>query len=83
MPDLHILPGIWTPIKGYDRLVARLRDLGYRDTTTDPDVPPLPPHIRAEQARALAAALRKGDPETRSVLVQSFKEKIIEFLPGR
>ena len=25
MPDLHVLPGIWTPVKGYDRLLARLR----------------------------------------------------------
>jgi hypothetical protein len=40
MPDLHILPGIWTPIKGYDRLVARLRALGYLDANTDPDGPP-------------------------------------------
>jgi pimeloyl-ACP methyl ester carboxylesterase len=31
MPDRHLLPGIWTPIKGYDRLLARLRTLGYRD----------------------------------------------------
>jgi pyruvate dehydrogenase (quinone) len=53
------------------------------DALCDPTVPPLPPHIRAEQAKALAAALRKGDPEARSVIVQSFKEKIIEFLPGR
>jgi hypothetical protein len=25
MPDVHALPGIWTPIKGYDRLVERIR----------------------------------------------------------
>ena len=25
MPDLHVLPGIWTPVKGYDVLLARLR----------------------------------------------------------
>jgi pimeloyl-ACP methyl ester carboxylesterase len=30
MPDLHILPGVWTPVKGYDRLLARLRYLHYR-----------------------------------------------------
>src|SRR5690242_3278724 len=30
MPDLHVLPGIWTPVKGYDVLMARLRSLGYR-----------------------------------------------------
>jgi len=32
MPDLHVLPGIWTAIKGYDTLLARLRRLGYRET---------------------------------------------------
>jgi pyruvate dehydrogenase (quinone) len=53
------------------------------DAVCDPDVPPLPPHIRSDQARALMKALRKGDPEARGVITQSFKEKIIEFLPGR
>jgi pyruvate dehydrogenase (quinone) len=53
------------------------------DAVCDPNVPPLPPHIRADQARSLVAALRKGDPEARGVITQSFKEKIIEFLPGR
>jgi triacylglycerol esterase/lipase EstA (alpha/beta hydrolase family) len=27
MPDLHVIPGIWTPIKGYDHLLRRLRAL--------------------------------------------------------
>ena len=31
MPDLHILPGIWTAVKGYDVLLDRLRSLGYRE----------------------------------------------------
>src|SRR5690348_5579397 len=31
MPDLHVLPGIWTPVKGYDVLIGRLRSLGYRE----------------------------------------------------
>ena len=31
MPDLHVLPGIWTAVKGYDQLLARLRRLGYRE----------------------------------------------------
>jgi len=53
------------------------------DAVCDPNVPPLPPHIRADQARALVKALRKGDPEGRGVITQSFKEKILEFLPGR
>src|SRR4029450_1069790 len=37
MPDLHLIPGIWTPLKGYDRLLARLRSIGYREPGGDPD----------------------------------------------
>jgi len=40
MPDLHVLPGIWTPLKGYDRLITRLRALGYRDQFPARDAPP-------------------------------------------
>jgi pimeloyl-ACP methyl ester carboxylesterase len=32
MPDLHVLPGVWTPVKGYDRLLKRLRSIGYRES---------------------------------------------------
>lgn len=35
MPDVHAIPGIWTPLKGYDVLVAHLRSLGYREPTAD------------------------------------------------
>jgi len=40
MPDLHVLPGIWTPVKGYDVLLERLRSLGYRDVSKDLAAPP-------------------------------------------
>lgn len=29
MPDLHIIPGLWTPIRGYSSLLNRLRALGF------------------------------------------------------
>ena len=29
MPDVHALPGIWTPVKGYSTLVSHLENLGY------------------------------------------------------
>src|SRR4051812_4211328 len=32
MADLHVIPGLWTPVKGYDRLVEHLRRLGYRES---------------------------------------------------
>ena len=53
------------------------------DAVVDPDVPPLPPHITVAEARSLMKALRKGDPDSRGVIVESFKQKILEFLPGR
>jgi pimeloyl-ACP methyl ester carboxylesterase len=40
MPDLHVLPRVWTPVKGYDRLLARLRSLGFREPGDDPSAPP-------------------------------------------
>ncbi len=27
MPDLHVIPGLWTPVTGYDSLLRRLRSL--------------------------------------------------------
>jgi pyruvate dehydrogenase (quinone) len=53
------------------------------EAVTDPDVPPLPPHITIEQAKAFASALAKGDPEAGEMIRQSFKQKMEEFLPGR
>ena len=35
---------------------------------TDPEVPPLPPHIRFEQAKGLSKALFKRDPAARDAL---------------
>ena len=53
------------------------------DAVTDPEVPPLPPHITIEQARHFMSALRGGDPHSRALITESFKQKILEFLPGR
>ena len=53
------------------------------EAVTDPDVPPLPPHITIEQAKALSQALVGGDPDARQIIGQSFKQKVQEFLPGR
>jgi pyruvate dehydrogenase (quinone) len=53
------------------------------DVITDPEVPPLPPHVTVEQALALTEAMLKGDPGTPDILRHGFKEKLAEFLPGR
>ena len=49
------------------------------EAITDPEVPPLPPHIRFEQAKGLAQALAKGDPEAVRIVKQSLKGKLQEF----
>ncbi len=53
------------------------------EAITDPSVPPLPPHITIEQAKALSSALLAGDPDARDIVKQSFRQKVEEFLPGR
>src|SRR4051812_5058098 len=50
------------------------------EAVTDPEVPPLPPHIRFEQAKKLADAVLQGEPATREIIEQSAKGKIAEFL---
>jgi pyruvate dehydrogenase (quinone) len=53
------------------------------EAITDPEVPPLPPHITIEQAKALSSALLAGDPNAGRIVRQSFQQKVQEFLPGR
>ena len=53
------------------------------EAVTDPEVPPLPPHITLEQAKAMASALAHGDPSAGEIVRQAAKGKLQEFLPGR
>jgi pyruvate dehydrogenase (quinone) len=41
---------------------------------TDPDVPPLPPHITFKQARAYTSAILHGDPDSAGIIRQSVKQ---------
>jgi pyruvate dehydrogenase (quinone) len=49
------------------------------EAITDPEVPPLPPHIRFEQAKGMAKALAARDPAAREMITQSLKDKFAEF----
>jgi len=49
------------------------------EAITDPEVPPLPPHIKFEQAKKLAKAL-PGDPHTGRIIKESLKGKVEEFI---
>jgi len=53
------------------------------DAITDPDVPPLPPHITFEQAKAYASALLKGDPDEAGIIKQTIKGMADTVLPRR
>jgi pyruvate dehydrogenase (quinone) len=46
------------------------------EAVTDPEVPPLPPHIRSEHALGFARALVHGDPESGRIVRQSIKDKL-------
>jgi pyruvate dehydrogenase (quinone) len=50
---------------------------------TDPDVPPLPPHITLKQAQAFTSTLIKGDPSEWRVIKETAKEVIADLLPSR
>ncbi len=44
------------------------------EMVTDPDVPPLPPHISVKQAKAYMSALVHRDPDSVDIVMSSFKE---------
>ncbi len=48
---------------------------------TDPNVPPLPPHITLEQAHALFSSMF-GEPELGSVLKNTARELMASLMPG-
>ncbi|HKS12105.1 MAG TPA: thiamine pyrophosphate-requiring protein, partial [Pseudomonas sp.] len=50
---------------------------------TDPNVAPLPPHIKLEQAKKFASTLLQGDPDQAGILKQTAKQLISSVLPGR
>jgi pyruvate dehydrogenase (quinone) len=51
------------------------------EAITDPEVPPLPPHITLEQAKAITSALLKRDPGSLAIVRQSLRDKIAELRP--
>ena len=53
------------------------------EVKTDPEVPPLPPHITLTQARQFMRTLMEGDPREGSVLVNTAKQVMASVLPGK
>ncbi|MCB9865450.1 MAG: thiamine pyrophosphate-requiring protein [Phycisphaerales bacterium] len=52
------------------------------DALTDPNVPPLPPHITFEQAKAYLSSIAKGDPDKLGMVKQSFKDLVENWIPA-
>jgi pyruvate dehydrogenase (quinone) len=59
----------------WDEAFAADRPVVY-DFISDPDVPPLPPHIKFEQARNYASSIVKGDPDRIGMIRQSFRQMV-------
>lgn len=53
------------------------------EVMTDPDVPPLPPHITLEQTKAYLSALIKRDPDAVGMVTASAKQWWAGRFPGR
>ncbi|WP_367161263.1 thiamine pyrophosphate-requiring protein (plasmid) [Kozakia baliensis] len=52
------------------------------EARTDPNVPPLPPHITLQQAKAFLSSL-PTEPERTSVILGSAKEMLASIMPSR
>jgi pyruvate dehydrogenase (quinone) len=52
------------------------------EAITDPDVPPLPPHISVSQAAGFLASMLKGDTDTAGVVASSAKQVLASLLPN-
>jgi len=53
------------------------------EMVTDPDVPPLPPHVSAKQAAHYVRAMLRGDQEAAGVITATIKEVWDSLFPGK
>ena len=60
-------------VPGWERAFAANRPV-IVDAHTDPQVPPLPPHISFKQARKMMESILRGDPDRWRVIKQSVKQ---------
>jgi len=67
---------------GWDEAFAARRPVVV-DAMTDPEVPPLPPHITLKQARNFAISMAKGDPHRWRVIKQSARHMLTGVVPGK
>jgi len=68
----------------WDRALASDRPV-LIEFMTDPQIPPLPPHVKVDQLKKTAKGLLHGDEDARGIAVKGFKGKMAELrehLPG-
>ncbi|MBJ9943064.1 thiamine pyrophosphate-requiring protein [Burkholderia multivorans] len=52
------------------------------EVKSDPEVPPLPPHVTLQQAKHFAETLLKGDSREHNVIVETARQVLSAVLPG-
>jgi pyruvate dehydrogenase (quinone) len=52
------------------------------EVKSDPEVPPLPPHVTLQQAKHFAETLVKGDAREANVIVETARQVLSAVLPG-
>ncbi|CAB3743236.1 thiamine pyrophosphate-requiring protein [Paraburkholderia rhynchosiae] len=73
--DAERMAAVWDEALASDRPVVI-------EVKTDPNVPPLPPHITLQQAKAFATALFEGDPNEGNVIIDTARQVLGAVLPG-
>jgi pyruvate dehydrogenase (quinone) len=53
------------------------------EVKTDPEVPPMPPHLTLEQVTKLTTTLMKGDPNQEGVIRGTVRQVLSSVLPGK
>ncbi|MCA1528982.1 thiamine pyrophosphate-requiring protein [Bradyrhizobium yuanmingense] len=53
------------------------------EVKTDPEVPPLPPHITLQQAKNFSLTLMKGDPNESGMIKGAARQVLESILPGK
>lgn len=53
------------------------------EVKTDPEVPPLPPHITLQQAKNFSLAMMKGDPNESGMIKGAARQVLESILPGK
>jgi pyruvate dehydrogenase (quinone) len=53
------------------------------EVKTDPEVPPMPPHLTFEQVKKLTTTLIKGDPNQEGVIRGTVRQVLSAVLPGK